>query len=206
MELFRSSTSTTTHLTQLAATNTTNLCNIFLPILPTVLVDLLDRYRVGNLLEAMKIIREDQQTFLFRDETLVSEAKRFECVQEKKAMELFFKYLEHVGPNIVLVGVDEDSIGVLLQKLESHNANKFLQSVVGYTWWKRILGLQVVARVQFLELDCKLDEFYASEIGISENHANHNTTCPIVASKLREAARFIALDMDRGWTRKTKRH
>ena len=70
----------------------------------------------------MKIVREDQQTFLFREKALVSETKRLECVTEKKAMELFFRYLEHVGPNIVLVGVDEDSIGMLLQKLESHNA------------------------------------------------------------------------------------
>ena len=96
----------------------------------------------------MKIVREDQQTFLFREKALVSETKRLECVTEKKAMELFFRYLEHVGPNIVLVGVDEDSIGMLLQKLESHNAKNFLQSVVGYTWWKRIHGRTYWIRIK----------------------------------------------------------
>ena len=122
MELLHSSTSTTVHLTQLAATNTTNFANIFLPILPSLLPDLLDRYRVGNLIEVMKVLKEDRQTFLFREHALVSETKRLECVQEL------------AGPNVVLVGVDEDSIGVLLQKLKSQDAKKFLQLVVGYTW------------------------------------------------------------------------
>ena len=72
--------------------------------------------------------------FLFREKALVSETNRLECVKEEDAMELFLKYLELAGPNVVLVGMDEDSVGVLLQKLESHNAAKFLQLVVGYTW------------------------------------------------------------------------
>ena len=38
---------------------------------------------------------------------------RVECVSEEDAIEAFFAFLEAVGPNVVLVGVDEDTVGVL---------------------------------------------------------------------------------------------
>ena len=123
---------------------------------------------MGNLLEMRKVFREDQQTFLFREHALVSETKRLECVQKKMAMELFFKYLELAGPNVVLVGVDEDSIGVLLQKLKSKDAKTFLQLVVGYTWWTRIFG------GGDCNLDWKLDDFHASKFENSKYNAHQN--------------------------------
>ena len=184
MELLRSSTSNTVHLTQLAATNTTNLCNVFLPIIPSILDDLLDRYRVGNLLEAMKMVREDQSKFTFREKVLVSETKSLECVQEGKAIELFFKYLELAGPNVVLVGVDENTIGVLLQKLESHNAAKFLQLVVGYTWWRRI----VAGGAYDMEREWRLDDLFCAD----------SNTCPMVAAQLRDGVRKVALRQGKG--------
>ena len=187
MEIFRSSFSPTVHLTQLAATNTTNLCNVFLPIIPSILDDLLDRYRVGNLLEAMKMVREDRSTFIFREKVLVSETKRLECVQEGKAMELFFKYLELAGPNVVLVGVDENAIGVLLQKLESYNAAKFLQLVVGYTWWRRILA----GGAYDMEREWRLDDFHAYK-------TKKSNTYPVVAARLRNAVRKVALRQGKG--------
>ena len=206
LELLRSSSSPTTHLTQLAATNTTNLCNVFLPIIPSILIDLLDGFRAGNLLEAMKMIRTDQNTFIFREQALVSETERLECVQEKKALDLFFKYLELAGPNVVLVGVDENTIGVLLQKLESHNASKFLQLVVGYTWWRRIHGGGA-----YMEYDSESESYYDSESYYEEKSAYSgydwkrddfhafkqsnslsSSTCSMVVAQLRDAVRFVA--------------
>ena len=35
------------------------------------------------------------------------------------------------------MGLDEDTLGVLMQKLKSQD--RFLKLVDGFTWWKRIL-------------------------------------------------------------------
>ena len=44
---------------------------------------------------------------------------------------LFYHFLE--------VGVDESSLGVLIQKLKELDRASFLKQVVGYTWWRRVL-------------------------------------------------------------------
>ena len=61
------------------------------------------------------------------------------CVSEEEALRAFFAFLETVGPRVLLVGLDEEMVGVLLQKLEDQQDAKFRNLVVGYTWWKRIL-------------------------------------------------------------------
>ena len=37
------------------------------------------------------------------------------------------------------VGLDEDTLGVLMQKMKELDRVSFLKQVVGYTWWGRIL-------------------------------------------------------------------
>ena len=37
------------------------------------------------------------------------------------------------------MGLDEDTLGVLMQKLESQDRARFLEQVDGFTWWRRIL-------------------------------------------------------------------
>ena len=37
------------------------------------------------------------------------------------------------------MGVDEGSLGVLIQKLKELDRASFLKQVVGYTWWRRVL-------------------------------------------------------------------
>ena len=82
---------------------------------------------------------ESTSTFLFRPTVLVSEVERVECVSEEAAISAFFAFLKFVGPNVVLVGLDEDTVGVLIQKLKTKDKAEFLSLVAGYTWWKRIL-------------------------------------------------------------------
>ena len=65
--------------------------------------------------------------------------ERVECKTEKAAIEDFFNFLKTVGPDVVLVGLDEDTVGVLVQKLKAVSKNKFRKTVAGFTWWKRIL-------------------------------------------------------------------
>ena len=62
-----------------------------------------------------------------------------ECVSEEAAISAFFAFLKFVGPNVVLVGLDEDTVGVLIQKLKTKDKPEFWSLVAGYTWWKRIL-------------------------------------------------------------------
>ena len=65
--------------------------------------------------------------------------ERVECVPEEAAISAFFVFLKSVGPNVVLVGLDEDTVGVLVQKLKAKDKVKFRSLVAGYTWWKRVL-------------------------------------------------------------------
>ena len=62
-----------------------------------------------------------------------------ECVSEEAAISAFFHFLKSVGPNVVLVGLDEDTVGLLVQKLKAKDKPKFRSLVAGYTWWKRVL-------------------------------------------------------------------
>ena len=78
-------------------------------------------------------------TFLFRPTVLVEQVDRVECVPEEAAISAFFVFLKSVGPNVVLVGLDEDTVGVLVQKLKAKDKAKFRSLVAGYTWWKRVL-------------------------------------------------------------------
>ena len=70
---------------------------------------------------------------------LVEEVERVECLSEEEAISNFFTFLNSVGPNVVLVGLDEDTVGVLVQKLKAKDKAEFWSLVAGYTWWKRIL-------------------------------------------------------------------
>ena len=60
------------------------------------------------------------------------------CVSEDKALEAFMAFLETVGPRIVLVGLDEDTLGVLLQKLEDSCHDQFWSLVTGFAWWNML--------------------------------------------------------------------
>ena len=77
-----------------------------LPVVPHVLAEYLDNYKLGgNLMQALTMTRdpEDKNTFLFRPTVLVEEVPRVVCVPEKEALCSFLKYFEDIGPNIILV-------------------------------------------------------------------------------------------------------
>ena len=107
LEFLRSSYSPNLHLTQLAAVSMDHHSPVFLPIVPPVLAEYLDNYRLGgDLMQALTMTRdlEDKNTFLFRPTVLVKEVPRVTCVPEKEALCSFLKFLENLGPNIILVG------------------------------------------------------------------------------------------------------
>ena len=67
----------------------------------------------------------------------VSSSSRVECVGEEKALLAFLDFLESVAP---LVGLDEGTVGVLLEKLLAMDKVKLESLVDGFTWWERILA------------------------------------------------------------------
>ena len=106
LEFLRSASSPNPHLTQLAAVSTDDHSPLFLPVFPPVLAEYLDDYKLsGDLMQALTMTRdlEDKDTFLFRPTVLVEEVPRVACVTEEEALFSFLKFLEDLGPNIILV-------------------------------------------------------------------------------------------------------
>ena len=83
---------------------------------------------------------ESTCAFLFQPAASVEQVDPVNCVSEEEALLAFLTFLETVGPPVVLVGLDEETVGVLLQKLHDKHTAKFQSLVVGYTWWKRVLN------------------------------------------------------------------
>ena len=106
LEFLRSSSSPDLHLTQLAAVSPDNHLPIFLPVVPPVLAQYLDNYKLGgDLMQALTMTRdlEDKNTFLFRPTVLVEEVRRVVCVPEQEALRSFLNFFDGLGRNIILV-------------------------------------------------------------------------------------------------------
>ena len=106
LEFLRCTSSADLHLTQLAAVSTDHHPPVFLPVVPPVLAEYLEDYKLsGDLMQALTMTRdlEDKNTFLFRPTVLVEEVPRVVSIPEKEALCSFLKYLEDIGPNIILV-------------------------------------------------------------------------------------------------------
>lgn len=189
LEFLRSSSSVALHLTQLAANPfpaAPDHMSVFLPVVPPVLAEYLDHYKVGgDLMQTLTMTREDKDTFLFRPPILVEEVQRVVCVPESVALSTFLDFLEMIGPNIILVGLDEDSVGVLMQKLKESNRARFLTQVEGYTWWRRILKYSSYPDYK----DLSLEEFYKSTFSPPPTAL---LTCSLVAERLKQAVKEVA--------------
>jgi len=190
-EILRSAPSrlTSSHLTQLAAVSTDHQPPLFLPVVPPVLAMYLDNYKMGgDLMQALNMTRdlEDKNTFLFGPTMLVEEGPRMVCVTEKEALGRFLKFLEDLGPNIILVGLSKKSVRVLMQKLRSQDKARFLKQVEGFSWWRRILKHSGFEDYK----DLSLKEFYDSTF--SPPPAGPRLTCALVAERLKQAVEKVA--------------
>jgi hypothetical protein len=87
--------------------------------------------------------RQDDGRYFFRKKLQVLRpGMEVTCVMENVALEEFFFFLERIkksGFKIVLVGVDEDTVAVLVNKLRAVDSTRFDQVVSGYSYWRRIL-------------------------------------------------------------------
>jgi hypothetical protein len=90
-------------------------------------------------MQMLNFTREDSGTFLFRPPVLVKQTERVECRPEQEALGDLLTFLEAAGPGAVLVTMDEDTAGVLQEKLEAVHGSRYRAAVAGYTWWQRVL-------------------------------------------------------------------
>ena len=74
---------------------------------------------------------------MFRPTVLVEKVERVECQREMEALKAFVAFLKPLGPKILLVGFDEDTMAVLRKKLKKIDKG---MSLYLYTWWKKILS------------------------------------------------------------------
>ena len=163
IETLRSSNSSTVHITQLGCscfpsnlyTETTS--SLFRAVIVPGLNKYLDTCRLsGNILQALHITREDDGiNFSYRRqyEDDGSRKEAILCVSESVALEDCIVFLETLGPNIILVGIDEETLAVLIDKLKMYDKHRFKQTVKGFTYWRRILKHMGVANYKELVLE-----------------------------------------------------
>ena len=192
LEFLRCTSSPDLHLTQLAAVSTDHDLPVFLPVVPPVLPQYLENFKVGgDLMKTLTMTRdpEDKNTFLFRPTVLVEEVQHVVCLTESAALHTFLDYLEEIGPNVILVGLDEDTLGVLMQKLkggQGQDRARFLKQVDGFTWWMRILKYFGIQDYKNLSLE----EFYKSTFSPPPGPP---LTSALVAERLMQAVQEVAL-------------
>ena len=63
---------------------------------------------------------------------LLEDEKKIVCVDEKKALIEFLAFLQDF-PTCVILGVDEDSVSILVKKLKEINKKKVKELVVCFT-------------------------------------------------------------------------
>ena len=100
----------------------------------------LNSYKLsGDLLKALHVSREDGGIFQFRSQfEIIEENEKIFCVDEKRALKDFLYFLDRY-PNSILIGVDENSISVLVRKLKYLNFGMFQRLVKGFSHLKIIL-------------------------------------------------------------------
>merc|ERR1719233_410278 len=153
IELFRSNKQSRTSLTQIGCVVHGSDDPFFRSIKPSGLEEYLDCYKLGgDLLQALHMTREDDGTFLFRTrfESVDEMSNKLVCVNEDDALRSFVRYLRKY-PNCVILGVDEDTLTILVEKMR--NIDDKMPNFVGFTHWKRVLKYLDVNNYKKVDLE-----------------------------------------------------
>lgn len=184
IETFHSSKSSSTWLTQIGGC--TEDQEFFRAIRPPGLTSYLGSYKLGgDLLKALHMTQEADDTFLFRSqfEVIVDATQKIVCVREKAAVKDFLSWLSKFE-NCILLGVDENTLSILKKKANEYDDRKYFKQVVGYSYWKRILSK--LSPKNASEED--LEEYFSRNIGL--NSATY-TTCKDVAFILKHSVEVV---------------
>ena len=162
IEVFRSNKSSSTKLTQIGCiTWNSDSKQFFRAIKPRGLEKYVDTYKLGgDLLKALHMTKENDGIFQFRSQfEIIEEGRKIVCVDEGKALKDLLMFLQNFQ-NCILVGIDEDSISILVKKLKDLNRDKFKLLVKGFTHWKRVLKYLNVPGYRNMDLE----EFYSEMV------------------------------------------
>ena len=98
--------------------------------------------------------RDEDGSFQFRRRYLQTKGEK--CISEEEALLHFFDFLEtKVMAGVILVCMDEDTVGVLVSKLKALDRKRCKKLVVGFSWWRRTLKHLSFPNYRTLDLeDC----------------------------------------------------
>jgi len=164
IELFRSNKSPSTQLTQIGCVVRSSIYNasFFKAIKPEGIENYLDNYKLGgDLMQALHMTREDDGTFLFRSRfEIIEKEKKIVCVEEEEALKSFLNFLDRFSDCLIL-GVDEDTVSILVKKLKVVDEVRFSRNIRGFTYWKRVLKYLDVNVSKTIDLE----EYYSLQVG-----------------------------------------
>jgi len=193
IEQFRSNKSPSTKLTQIGCVvSGSKPSSFFRAIKPRGLEKFLDSKKLsGDLLQALHMTREEDGKFLFRSQfEIVQENNKIVCVEESEALKGLLDFLEDF-PNCIILGVDEDSISILVEKLRDANKDRFRQLITGFTYWKRVL--------KYLDVDgyrtIDLEEFHSKMV---QEDLPGFTTASDIASVLLKSVEEVTARYEKG--------
>ena len=106
------------------------------------------------------------------------QSSRIKCVTEEEALRDFLDILEVRGPNVILMCVDEETVGLLLDKLKTQDRKRFKETVTGYSWWRRVLKHLALPNYNAVELE----DFHRNAFPSSPSPGLH--TAAVVANML----------------------
>ena len=163
LEFFRSSKHSFQKLTQIGCVVSDSNPDLFFKAMkPSGIETYLDTYRIGgDLLQALHMTREEDGTFLFRSRFEdPEETDDVVCISEEEALKSFFGFLQKFS-GCVILGVDEETVSILLKKLRNVVKCDISDVVKGFTHWRRVLKHIDVAGYNNLDLE----EFYTHLVG-----------------------------------------
>ena len=185
LELFRSrfGKHCSTKLTQIGCVASDGDC-FFRSIKPSGIEDYLNNYKLGgDLLQALHMTCEDG-TFLFRTRFETTEkSDNYACVEEDATLSCLLEFLQKY-PNCIIVGVDEDTVAILKKRLRRVDREK-VKSVVGFTYWRRVLKYLDVDNYKSVDLE----EYYYENLNQVELPSF--TTAVQVAKVLRNSVKDV---------------
>ena len=186
IEKYTSSSSSKVQLSQIAATSVTKKeflkgslgrdvtegSNIFIPVKPSdSFAKILDTHKwSGDVLQALRMTKEDNGDFFFRKQIEVT-SKKILCRSEKTALSKFCDFIKDQQPVFMMVS-DKENLRILISKCREIHPEKFNKlEIKGYTYWKRSLQ-------DFAQPYCELEEFYLKTT--NNNVVPHPTAKDIV--------------------------